>query len=84
MWQQCPKRNAHDQDPNDRRKKTAFAGRFFCKPQLAAETWCISRTTLAWGHHIKLCLSLQRYFALVDLRRLKASVVNFGVQKRYQ
>ena len=34
---------------NDRRKKTAFAGRFFCKPQLAAETWCISRTTLAWG-----------------------------------
>jgi hypothetical protein len=52
MWQQCPKRNAHDQDPNDRRKKTAFAGRFFCKPQLAAETWCISRTTLAWGHHI--------------------------------
>lgn len=60
MRQHCPKRNAHDQYLKGGRKKTAFAGRFFCKPQFAAGAWHISRTTLAWTHNIKLCPSMQR------------------------
>ena len=74
-----PKRCAPGQNQNAWRKKTAFAGRFFRKPQLAAVAWYVSRTTLAWGHSIKLCLSLQRYFPSIDSRHMKASLENFGV-----
>jgi hypothetical protein len=61
-----PKRSAPGQNLNAWRKKTAFAGRFFRKPQLATEAWCISWTTLACIHLMNLRPSLQRLLPSED------------------